>query len=462
MFAMAFSTVALIACGDDDKENEEVVDPLETEKEYYIVGTVTATGGALTGAQVDTGNNLTATTDAQGVYMLTVKETGEYNLKFTATDMESMESKVTIAASAANRTQTTLNVKMAKAISFENVEEVTVEADKETNVEAAQNETSAEEAATTTTVSVPAQAAEEGTTIAAVTYEEPKASTSEEVAETPKEEAVPVTAVAIKVTPEDAVAKAPIEKPWVFPGFEDVDAGIVHWPMSCIRLTCADDERLVELADKILTAWRGYTDESCFVYAETDGEPHNTITPIARMRDGKFQLDLVLRNNITTPEHPLGVYHPHAKLHHIKKENIGLIEVMGLAVLPSRLKQELFDLGGELAFSSESQTDTLWQVNEAWTNRLEQQIDAYSAGLPVLRNFILPSGSRAAAQAHVVRTLTRRCERLLLGLSRVERVNPAVLPYLNRLSDWFFTIARYLLVSSGTPEILWVKAADRG
>ena len=117
---------------------------------------------------------------------------------------------------------------------------------------------------------------------------------------------------------EFAMAKAPIEKKWVFPGFEDVDAGIVHWPMSCIRLICADDERLVELADQILTAWRGYTDESCFVYAETDGEPHNTITPIARMRDGK--------------------------LHHIKKENIGLIEVMGLAVLPSRLKQELFDL----------------------------------------------------------------------------------------------------------------------
>ena len=113
--------------------------------------------------------------------------------------------------------------------------------------------------------------------------------------------------------------KPPSRNPWVFPGFEDVEAGIVHWPMSCIRLTCADDARLVELADKILTAWRGYTDEQCFVYAETDGEPHNTITPIARMRDGKFQLDLVLRNNITTPEHPLGVYHPHAKLHHIKK-----------------------------------------------------------------------------------------------------------------------------------------------
>jgi len=104
----------------------------------------------------------------------------------------------------------------------------------------------------------------------------------------------------------------------------------------------------VELADKILTAWRGYTDESCFVYAETDGEPHNTITPIARIRDGKFQLDLVLRNNITTPEHPLGVYHPHAKLHHIKKENIGLIEVMGLAVLPSRLKAEMTDVEAAL------------------------------------------------------------------------------------------------------------------
>ena len=136
---------------------------------------------------------------------------------------------------------------------------------------------------------------------------------------------------------EFAMAKAPIEKTWVFPGFEDVEAGIVHWPMSCIRLTCADDTRLVELADKLLAAWRGYTDESCFIFAETDGEPHNTITPIARMRDGKYQLDLVLRNNIT-----------HAKLHHIKKENIGLIEVMGLAVLPSRLKQELFDLADVL------------------------------------------------------------------------------------------------------------------
>ena len=147
---------------------------------------------------------------------------------------------------------------------------------------------------------------------------------------------------------EFAMAKAPVERKWVFPGFEDVDAGIVHWPMSCIRLTSEDDARLVELADKILTASRGYSDEKCFIFAETDGEPHNTITPIARMRDGKYQLDLVLRNNITTPEHPLGVFHPHAKLHHIKKENIGLIEVMGLAVLPSRLKKELFELADAL------------------------------------------------------------------------------------------------------------------
>lgn len=138
-----------------------------------------------------------------------------------------------------------------------------------------------------------------------------------------------------------AMEKAPIERKWIFPGFEDVTAGIVHWPMSCIRLSCKDDDRLVELAEKILWAWRGYSDPDCFLYANTDGQPHNTITPIARKRGEKFELDLVLRNNITTQEHPLGVYHPHAKLHHIKKENIGLIEVMGLAVLPSRLKTEM-------------------------------------------------------------------------------------------------------------------------
>ena len=135
--------------------------------------------------------------------------------------------------------------------------------------------------------------------------------------------------------------KAPVETALRFRGFEDVDAGIVRWPMSVIRLTCADRERLTELADRILRSWRGYTDETAFILARTGGEPHNTITPIARRRGPSYELDLVLRNNITTDEHPLGVYHPHAELHHIKKENIGLIEVMGLAILPARLKTEL-------------------------------------------------------------------------------------------------------------------------
>lgn len=140
---------------------------------------------------------------------------------------------------------------------------------------------------------------------------------------------------------EFAMAKAPVEREIAFAGYEDVKAGIVKWPMSVIRISGREKERLIALADKILLAWRGYTDEAAFVCAETGGEPHNTITPIARMRGEMFELDLVLRNNITTEEHPLGVYHPHAKLHHIKKENIGLIEVMGLAVLPARLKDEM-------------------------------------------------------------------------------------------------------------------------
>ena len=148
---------------------------------------------------------------------------------------------------------------------------------------------------------------------------------------------------------EFAMAKAPIETTFTFPGFEDIKAGIVKWPMSVVRIACQDPERLIELADKILTAWRGYTDESAFIFAETDSESHNTITPIARKRGDKFELDLVLRNNITTEEHPLGVYHPHAELHHIKKENIGLIEVMGLAVLPARLKDELAAVADALA-----------------------------------------------------------------------------------------------------------------
>lgn len=138
-----------------------------------------------------------------------------------------------------------------------------------------------------------------------------------------------------------AMAKAPIEKQVIIPGYEDVEAGIVKWPLSVLRIRHKDEKRLIELAVHVLEAWRQYTDEEAFVFAETDGEPHNTITPIARKKGELFELDLTLRNNITTEEHPLGVYHPHAQYHHIKKENIGLIEVMGLAVLPSRLKEEL-------------------------------------------------------------------------------------------------------------------------
>lgn len=141
-----------------------------------------------------------------------------------------------------------------------------------------------------------------------------------------------------------AMAKAEIEKEIAFAGFEDVKAGIVKWPMSVIRISGPSKDRLIELADKILVAWRGYTDKAANIFAETDGEPHNTITPIARRRGDDYELDLVLRNNLTTQEHPLGVYHPHAHLHHIKKENIGLIEVMGLAVLPARLKDEMAEL----------------------------------------------------------------------------------------------------------------------
>ena len=137
------------------------------------------------------------------------------------------------------------------------------------------------------------------------------------------------------------MAKAPIEREVTIPGYEDVEAGIVKWPLSVLRIRHKDEKRLIDLADHVLKVWRGYTDEEAFIFAETDGEPHNTITPIARMRDGIYELDLTLRNNITTPEHPLGVYHPHVQYHHIKKENIGLIEVMGLAVLPARLKEEM-------------------------------------------------------------------------------------------------------------------------
>ena len=168
-----------------------------------------------------------------------------------------------------------------------------------------------------------------------------------------------------------AMEKAPVEQHVTFRGFADVEAGIVKWPMSVIRLRCKDDQRLVELADRILTAWRGYTDEAAFVFAETDGEPHNTITPIARMREGQFELDLVLRNNITTAEYPLGVYHPHQELHHIKKENIGLIEGMGLAVLPSRLKNELNGVARALVRGDDLRRDEALAKHADWAEELK-------------------------------------------------------------------------------------------
>ncbi|MBR6595457.1 MAG: UDP-glucose--hexose-1-phosphate uridylyltransferase [Oscillospiraceae bacterium] len=168
-----------------------------------------------------------------------------------------------------------------------------------------------------------------------------------------------------------AMETAPVEKEIAFKGFEDIHAGIVKWPMSVIRLTGADPERIADLADKILLAWRSYSDESVGVIAFSDGEPHNTITPIARRRGADYELDLVLRCNITTPEHPLGVFHPHADKHHIKKENIGLIEVMGLAVLPSRLKKELTALAEALVSGAELTGEL--EKHSAWVAGLKNQ-----------------------------------------------------------------------------------------
>lgn len=165
---------------------------------------------------------------------------------------------------------------------------------------------------------------------------------------------------------EFAMARAQVEREFCVQDFADVRAGIVKWPMSVIRLSAPDERRVIALADRILEKWRAYTDEAAFIYAETDGEPHNTITPIARKRGECYELDLVLRNNITTEEHPLGVYHPHAKLHHIKKENIGLIEVMGLAVLPARLKKEMELLAEALLAGKDIRTDEALGKHSDW------------------------------------------------------------------------------------------------
>lgn len=168
---------------------------------------------------------------------------------------------------------------------------------------------------------------------------------------------------------EFAMAKAPVERSFSVKGFEDVAAGIVKWPMSVIRLSGENTERIIALADRILEKWREHTDEAACIYAYTDGEPHNTITPIARKRGERYELDLVLRNNLTTPEHPLGVYHPHARLHHIKKENIGLIEVMGLAVLPARLKKEMSRLREAILNGSDLRGDEELAKHADWVEK---------------------------------------------------------------------------------------------
>ncbi|MGN0387363.1 MAG: UDP-glucose--hexose-1-phosphate uridylyltransferase [Suilimivivens sp.] len=174
---------------------------------------------------------------------------------------------------------------------------------------------------------------------------------------------------------EFAMAKAPVERSFAVKGFEDVRAGVVKWPMSVIRLSAADTDRIIALADVILNKWRGYSDEAAFIFAQTDGEPHNTITPIARKRGENYELDLVLRNNITTEEHPLGVYHPHAKLHHIKKENIGLIEVMGLAVLPARLKGEMEQLKAAMLAGKDLRSDEVLEKHADWVDEFSAKYD---------------------------------------------------------------------------------------
>ncbi len=173
-----------------------------------------------------------------------------------------------------------------------------------------------------------------------------------------------------------AMAKAPMERKFKKREFEDVEVGIVYWPMSVIRLRTKDSDRLAELGEIILKAWRGYTDEEAFIFAETDGEPHNTITPIARKNGAFFELVLVLRNNLTTEEFPLGVYHPHQELHHIKKENIGLIEVMGLAVLPSRLREELALLGEYIVEGKAIGENETIAKHEQWVKEFLPKYDA--------------------------------------------------------------------------------------
>lgn len=172
-----------------------------------------------------------------------------------------------------------------------------------------------------------------------------------------------------------AMETAKVEKTFTIPGYEEVEAGILHWPLSVIRIRCKDRKKLIDLADHILNVWRGYTDEEAYIFAQTDGEPHNTITPIARKKGEYYELDLALRNNITTKECPLGLYHPHKEYHHIKKENIGLIEVMGLAVLPSRLKAEMELLAECLVEKKSLMKYEMIQKHIPWAEQCLQKYD---------------------------------------------------------------------------------------
>lgn len=217
-----------------------------------------------------------------------------------------------------------------------------------------------------------------------------------------------------------AMERAGIELPLTFPGFEDVRAGIVHWPLSVIRITSPDRERLIALADRILAAWRGYTDESAAVFAETDGEPHNTVTPIARRRGADYELDLVLRNNLTTPEHPLGLYHPHAEKHNIKKENIGLIEVMGLAVLPSRLKGEMELLAEYLAAGKNVAENETLAKHAAWVESFRKDYDMTAENIPeILRREIGKTFEAVLEDAGVYKCTAEGRKAFLRFLERV-------------------------------------------
>ncbi len=215
--------------------------------------------------------------------------------------------------------------------------------------------------------------------------------------------------------------KADIIREVSFNGFEDIKAGIVNWPMSVIRLSSKNTDRIIELADKILLSWRGYTDKDAFIFSETDGEPHNTITPIARKRNENFELDLVLRNNITTDEHPLGVFHPHSKLHHIKKENIGLIEVMGLAVLPARLKSEMSALKDALISGADIRNDEQLSKHADWADELRQKYSFTEENTEdILKKEIGVIFSEVLSDAGVFKRTTQGEEAFLRFVSQVK------------------------------------------